>query len=527
MLAPDSPCLVIFGSIHDGWVLKAAKLLADESQFAVMIRPLRDDPLLVWEGTDSPSRVAGLSNLDSLQTITETDHETDEEEEYSDSEPEENTSSTDNDVGGTLRLRGGAVADYNPWLGPVHDVDVRLDLGPTIGDIYQVDLLTRIQFKTQAEYESKGNDGYRPQIVAWVKFSLHLRSGKSVIPDRSYSDISFLVECQEISSCHQLECNDFIPPRHTRKTVNTASQGSSTTMGLTAGVSIPGHGTAAAKMEHTSSKSETKVVENQNDRVTPKCIVRYQQGRRLKIKHTSCDSYKIAYEAAEDLNNEGTKYPMDVEFSVGIHVIDPETANNPALSVPGIPDLPETSFLIMNQTNLWVNSGDQTERQGILVLTVAHIPDVHTRDKVYVSESQEVKLGKGSITHTPTNAQPAPYSAKMSVSGVVHPRRAEPKEPGRVKKFLNKVAVKSFLRRKTVPPNPIIETLFMHEFISRGWDLRLNQWREQMYPPLVGRFKFFTSIYGEKCCLFFRHFSPKKEVKNLKLFHHYFKWNSR
>jgi hypothetical protein len=36
---------------------------------------------------------------------------------------------------------------------------------------------------------------------------------------------------------------------------------------------------------------------------------------------------------------------------------------------------------------------------------------------------------------------------------------------------------------------------------------------------LVGRFKIFSTIYGEKCCLFFRHFSLKKVVKNLNLFH--------
>jgi hypothetical protein len=31
--------------------------------------------------------------------------------------------------------------------------------------------------------------------------------------------------------------------------------------------------------------------------------------------------------------------------------------------------------------------------------------------------------------------------------------------------------------------------------------------------PLVGRFKSFSTIYSEKCCLFFQHFSLKKMVK--------------
>jgi hypothetical protein len=36
---------------------------------------------------------------------------------------------------------------------------------------------------------------------------------------------------------------------------------------------------------------------------------------------------------------------------------------------------------------------------------------------------------------------------------------------------------------------------------------------------LVERFKIFSTIYGEKCCLFFRHFPLKKAVKNSNLFH--------
>ncbi|KAJ7029864.1 ankyrin repeat-containing domain protein [Mycena alexandri] len=455
MLAPDSPCLVIFGSIHDGWVLKAAKLLADESQFTVMVRPLRDNPLFTWEGTDTPSGAVPLDH-DILQI--EENNETDEGEDL-DTESEGNSDSTDNDdsdttgLSGAFHLRGGAVADYEPWLGPVHDVDVRLDVYPTISSLYQVDLLTKIQFKTQAEYESKKRDGYRPQIVVWVSFSMPPRATKS-----------------------------------TKKTVDTEARANSTTFGLAAGASIPGHGTVAAKVNHTSSKIDTKAVENQNDKVTPKCTIHYQPGRRSKIAETACESYEIAYEAAEDLNRKGSKYPLEVEFSVGIHVVDRDLINDRTSTVPEIPDLPETSFLIMNQINLWINSDHKAERQGILVLTVAHIPDIHTDDRVAILESQEVKLAKGSFIPVPTDTQPALYQGKMSVSAVVQPQRAEPKQPGRMKKFFNNVAVKSFLRRKTVPRNPTIETLFMHELISRGWDLRLNQWREQTYPSLTSSF---------------------------------------
>ncbi|KAJ7730124.1 hypothetical protein B0H16DRAFT_221227 [Mycena metata] len=38
---------------------------------------------------------------------------------------------------------------------------------------------------------------------------------------------------------------------------------------------------------------------------------------------------------------------------------------------------------------------------------------------------------------------------------------------------------------------------------------------------LVGRFKIFSTIYSEKCRSVFRHFSVKKEVKILDIFHHF------
>jgi hypothetical protein len=51
--------------------------------------------------------------------------------------------------------------------------------------------------------------------------------------------------------------------------------------------------------------------------------------------------------------------------------------------------------------------------------------------------------------------------------------------------------------------------------VHRGHILHALNWL-----TLVGRFKFFSTIYSEKCCLFFRHFSLKKVVKNSKDFHY-------
>jgi hypothetical protein len=51
---------------------------------------------------------------------------------------------------------------------------------------------------------------------------------------------------------------------------------------------------------------------------------------------------------------------------------------------------------------------------------------------------------------------------------------------------------------------------------SQGFDL--SPWSQYFSQALVGRFKFFSPIYGGKCCLFFRHFSLKKVVKTQNIF---------
>ncbi|KAF7342150.1 putative serine/threonine protein kinase [Mycena venus] len=52
MLSPDVPALVIFGSILDDRVLSFAKTLANVSGFAVMIRPIGDDPVSTFSEPD-------------------------------------------------------------------------------------------------------------------------------------------------------------------------------------------------------------------------------------------------------------------------------------------------------------------------------------------------------------------------------------------------------------------------------------------------------------------------------------------
>ncbi|KAJ7724629.1 hypothetical protein B0H16DRAFT_1736568 [Mycena metata] len=218
-------------------------MLADDSQLAVMVRAPSYNPIPAWELQDRPvgDPALDLQDNDGFSITIRADDDLDDADYISLTESSESAASaTDvddlsdpNNTGGVLRPRGGAGHEnpYDPWIGPVHDVDVLLQVAPTMGDPYQVDLRTKIRFKTQPEHESNLGHGYRPQIVSWTNFH--------------------------------------------------------------------------------------------------------------------------------------------VEFSVGVRVGDRDAVSDPDSTLPDIPDLSATSFLIINQTDLWINSDLKSERQGILVLTVA------------------------------------------------------------------------------------------------------------------------------------------------------------
>jgi hypothetical protein len=154
MLSPEIQALVVFGSILDGWVLKAAKLLADVSHFSVIIRPFSDDPTGKWsseglpdyenpDDTDPPStQNTSSSNVGVNDTASISGSE------------DSIESSSDNDSddldlgGGVFRLRGGAgktINRYTPWSGPVHNLDIHLELRPTPELGYKVMIRSKIQ----------------------------------------------------------------------------------------------------------------------------------------------------------------------------------------------------------------------------------------------------------------------------------------------------------------------------------------------------------------------------------------------
>ncbi|KAJ7807899.1 hypothetical protein B0H13DRAFT_2295687 [Mycena leptocephala] len=490
MLSPDEPSLVIFGSIHDNSVLAAAGGLSELSGFT--ITPLQagnKESLNEDAATSVDDQLAEANqdvNNDLLTNIAENeDMDEDDTTSVASDISMDSTTTEDSDIGGlnngsgVFRFRGGASKDvdpYEPWMGPVHNVDVRLDIHPSPGVSHKVSLLTKIQFKVQPEHINKHRHGYRPQVVSWTNFRVVTKKSWHIRPDRSYSNICFLVEGQYISQCIAMECDGFIPPQHITKSIDTKTKETTKSATLTGGTNPTG------AFEYIASKIKTDTVEYQNDRVTPKCTVHYHPGDDLTIDGTSYESFDIAYEASDDLTNkeeEGAKYPIHAEFSMGINVVDLEDTNNP--------QLPKCSFLIRNQTNLWIFSDSLKARgRGVVVLTSAHIPNVETPYKLSIVENQRLELAGNSLINVPpTDTTQANYSAKMalSIATVSRPPREPNKEPGILRSITSKFS--SLTRRKTVQSDPQIETLRMHEFISRGWDATQQQWRMPIYPSLT------------------------------------------
>ncbi|KAJ7469002.1 hypothetical protein FB451DRAFT_1255513 [Mycena latifolia] len=461
MMSPEQPALVIFGSILDGRVHKVARLLSDVSHFTVMIRPITDDPTSAWsleidsgQSEDTETEIGDPWEVDST----------------SGSEESVDSASTDSDASGlnmgsgVFRLRGGAgngADNYTPWMSPLHSLDIHLELLPTGGVPCKVNILSKTQFTTQPKYVDKYRNGYRPQAISWTQLKVvPKRQGVvTVHPDQSYSSIGFLVHGQYISDCKSLPCNNFCPPHQTVKIVKTK------TKGITGTGSLNLRGGATLGMNYTTADT----IENQNDRVTPKWIVDYAAGDEWT------DDNGKSYEELNVSYASHGQYPMEVEFSMGINVGNLEEPSNT--------ELPKISFIIRNQTMLWIpNKSLKAKGHGIIVLTSAYIPEIETITELYIVEHQTVELAGSSLAHVPvTDKNPAKYPALLSLSLGVPPAK---EKPSLLKRISEKLAIDSSTHHKTEPLEAQISKLPLYEFKARGWDATTERWRMPVYPKL-------------------------------------------
>ncbi|KAJ7679579.1 hypothetical protein B0H17DRAFT_1077745 [Mycena rosella] len=470
MLSPDEPALVIFGSILDGWVHKAAKLLSDVSHFTVIIRPLADDPAPKWtmetdpmkreendtdsvnifEGDDTISTAESEDSIESMESIVSvsTDSESD--------------AGSINLGSGVFRLRGGAgSADkYIPWKSPMHYLNIHLELQPAGGLPCKVKIQSMIQFTVQSRYTDKSRNDHRPQAISWTQLKVLSRNQGVArpLPDRSYSSTGFLVHGKPIFGCNPLPCKGFSAPHQVLKTAETKTRGMTATGGITGGLNPTGSATLAI------NRTAAHTVEHQNDRSTPKWTVVDSAGDEWIDTHgNSYEEVIFSYKASDPMEDQ---HQMEVEFSMGINVgkVDEEKEIK----------LPRVSFIIRNQTILWIaNKSLKTKGHGIIVLTSVYIPDIKTSTEIEVEEREMVKLAGSSLADPPPTVKTAAESSARLSLAIGSPHLIS-----------NKLAIKSLTRRKEEPLAPQISTLPLHELKARGWDAETERWRVPVYPTL-------------------------------------------
>ncbi|KAJ7899677.1 hypothetical protein B0H13DRAFT_1883764 [Mycena leptocephala] len=353
MLCPDAQALVIFGSILDSWVLKAGKLLAKEFGFPVMIRPPTDDPVTKWslanisaDGLEIRGKTR-KSYTDTSQDEGSSDSSEDHEDE--DRTSEEDIGSDTEDLGNmdsVFRLRGGSGTSrdaYDPKKGPVHNLDIHLAFhqkmeatnagqGRDLNDRFEPDvsIYSKIRFTVQSTYTDEHLNGYQPQYwfpCPWRKVHCKMHPVKF---NASSHTFHWIVRATE--------------PKHTTKTVETKTRDMTGTLSLIGGIHPTGGGTLAIQRSKATAK------EKQNDRVcqkdfliespdpitkvTPAWSVHYDSGAKWSTKEQSYPEKNVSFSSSE-----GKQDGMDVEYSIGINVGDPQNALRAPLvprAIPGV-----------------------------------------------------------------------------------------------------------------------------------------------------------------------------------------------
>ncbi|KAJ7734879.1 WD40-repeat-containing domain protein [Mycena metata] len=479
MLSPETEALIIFGSILNDWVLAAAKLLSDVSNFTVMIRPLTEDPTPKWSviqdtgffnQRDAWEDMHDISIAQSPIMIPEESSEGEDDAETAESMDSSTDSDPDNlDLGtGVFRLRGGASTSdsrYNPSRSPVHNLDIRLAIQPSTDLEHQVNILSKLRFTTQPKYLDEQLEGYRPQIISWTQLSVVPKT-KAILPDRSYSSVGFLVHGQYISKCDPLPSDNFMRPNQTTKVVNTDISLNTITAKLTAGPHPTGEVSFARNNGHNTA------VENQNDRITPKWIVDCQHGHEFEEDGKYYEELNFSYMSTCKSKEE--QHPLQVEFSMGINVDDLENPSNTAI--------PPTAFIIRNQTMLWVsNRSLKSQGTGIIVLTSAYISEIQAVDQLSIVEKHTIQLGNSTIKAPLTETAPTKNPEnRLSLSIGMRPNQVK---PGLLQRITDLVT-KPRSNPMKIAQDDEIQSLPLYEFASRGWDATKHEWRMPIYPSL-------------------------------------------
>ncbi|KAJ7455766.1 hypothetical protein FB451DRAFT_1277381 [Mycena latifolia] len=487
MLSPNTPALALFGSILDDHVLELAKALSNASAFVVMVRPAEHDPLPKFlAAQEIPVDIEMDTEKSSESSNDETDSEEDFREQSDGSDVGDSDSGDEYGVRGAFRPRGGAlVADGNYNTGDpdyivpagivrpegAHRTRVKLHLQlHQNSEPYDVAIISKTAFKFQTE-KSETSDMVaeritRAQILSCVDLKVEAQPVE-VLTERSYSNLGFLVHRPDSIAGREYLPRGFDPPA---TTATRGTQKTTENMGeLLVGVQSL-KPAITAKLTHKRTIGQT--VQLAENKPTPLCHVQERIGKEWDADGKSYSSYDVTWHPMADAN--GNPHPVDFRFGMGIEFGGKEERY--------ITRLPTISHILRNQVILWVFDPQlKAKVRGLIVLTSTYIPDIKIAEPLDISEREVVDLALNSSVDPPIlDNAPLPHDAANLVAIALVEQSADAGNSGirnRVDKFISLLS-----GRKTKKP-PLID-LPLYEYVSRGWDITNNQWRNTVWPRL-------------------------------------------
>ncbi|KAJ7121110.1 hypothetical protein C8R44DRAFT_172017 [Mycena epipterygia] len=462
MLSPDEAALVVFGSILDDGILTIARTLASASGFAVMVRPIGDDPV---------QRLAGAAEMDdeALGEISDSESSDSDSRDGNSDESEDGGADRSNrpieySVGPAMRIRGGRGDDSDeedndfPWNSKTHKAVVWLKLWPDEKHKYFLNLRTKTRFRVQPEYSENGES--QSEVIGYVH--LNVETPEKILPDRSYTSLGFLAHRQNsLIDREFIDCG-FDHPDQIRKTIDQKS--TQKAVAVNAG-SMNLH--PAAGVSGMYGKTRSKTVELADNKPTPRCHVLHEAGERWNKDGKSYTSYDITTVPTED-SMTGMKHPLKPEFAMGINIL-PEDAG-----------LPKMSFITRNQVIIWVSDPTlKAKVRGLLVLMTTYIPNIQARRALIIQEDLDIHLA----TDTTQNNMPppAPIGEKMALSLSIAPIKTD--------KARKKPLIDLFTNIGRKAKEPTLADLRLREYISRGWDPTNKTWRSVLWTSLDENFR--------------------------------------
>ncbi|KAJ7628760.1 hypothetical protein FB45DRAFT_1004256 [Roridomyces roridus] len=447
--------------------LQLAQNLADESTFAVMVRPGGDYPVRKLEDEDEMDE--GESAIPE-----NSDDEEDEEEE------EEEMPRTE----GVFRLRGGAGPrernlnltdhadpDYIGSTGVdrpdgIHQTRVRLHLQIQGDCLYDMAICSKTAFKFQTAKSdispSLSDPISRPQLLSCVDLKVETRPAEIVL-DRSYSNIGFVVHSPNFIADREYLPRGFHPPL---QTVTYGSQKSMQRGGsISAGMDS---WSPTVLLGASSSRTTGETIQRADDKPAPSWHVKEQVGKEWNSADKSYSSYDIA------LSPTNLPHPLEIRFGMGIGFYGREERR--------ISKLPAISHVLRNQIILWVaDSTLKAKMRGMIVLTTTYIPDIKTSEPLTIVEDQTVDLRLKHAVATKDNPSfsEGHVAANSVAIGVFEPQQ---KKKSGMQRFMDNLRATS-----TKQPSVPVEVP-LYEYTSRGWDATNEQWRNTIWPRLDADF---------------------------------------